>query len=139
MPPRPTPTATLAQRGSWRANLRDGEPMPATPQGCEAPQDLDGPALVIWEALAPRLHNAGLLTEADLNTFARYCRVYAAWSAAMASLEGAQDRQAVLTLAKLDELLRRLESNFGLSPADRTGIRVEAPQAEGKARFFKAG
>jgi phage terminase small subunit len=137
--PRPTPTTTLARRGSWRANERSDEPTPAVASAgdCIPPKNLPRRAKVIWRSLVPGLQAAGLLTLADLPTFARYCRIYAAWEAAMKQVEDGPDRAAVLTLSKLDEMLRKLESGFGLSPADRVGLKVEQPAPNaGKARFF---
>ena len=137
--PRPTPTALLAARGSWRASERQGEPSPNLPADCLPPESLDGRALDIWTELAQQLHGCGLLTSADLLTFERYCRTYAVWESAMKAVEEEAERNAVLTLAKVDEMLRRLEANFGLSPADRTAVRIDAPEATDKRRFFKTG
>lgn len=136
--PKPTPTATLINRGSWRGNTRSGEPKPAIPAKLPKP-NLSGRALEVWKAVAPQLFAAGLLTHADVATFTRYCRLYAAWERAMAEVEEDSDRSAILSLGKLDEMLRRLEQNFGLSPSDRAGITVAQPttEAEGKARFFE--
>lgn len=138
--PKPTPTATLALRGSWRANTRPNEPTPEVVTELEAPASLTGRALELWETMAPRLQASQLLTVLDVPALARYVRLYAAWEAAMRAVEAKADRSTVLTLGKLDELLRKLESNLGLTPADRTGIAVpEKPAANDKGRFFKAG
>ena len=134
--PKPTPTAILEQRGSWRAKDRTHEPVPDLPDGLTPPAGLTGKPLSIFLELGPRLIGVGLLTVADLPTFSRYCRLYVAWENAYDLIGEEPDRSAVLTLAKLDEMLRKLEANFGLSPADRTGISVEK-KTDGKSRFFK--
>lgn len=137
--PRPTPTLTLAARGSWRANERAGEPTPSALDDLTPPPGMKGRAAKVWKALAPRLAAAGVLTSADAHTFSRYCRLYAAWEEAMKAVEESPDRGTVLTLGKLDEMVRKLEGNFGLTPADRTGLRIEQPEtpADDKGRFFK--
>jgi phage terminase small subunit len=136
--PQPTPTATLALRGSWRANQRQSEPAPAIPADVRVPASLKGRARKLWNELAPRLHAAGLLTTVDLLQFERFCRLRAAWETAMATVEENPDRANVLALGKLDEMVRKLEQAFALSPADRTKVRTEAPASEDpKERFFK--
>lgn len=136
--PKPTPTAVLALRGSWRAATRPEEPQPEPVTDLEPPPILDGRALQLWETLLPRLTAAGMLTAADVPAFSRYVRIFAAWERAMLAVEQNADRGAVLTLAKLDELLRKLEGSFGLTPADRTGLKVEQPPVQNpKARFFE--
>jgi phage terminase small subunit len=89
--------------------------------------------------MAASLVGTGLLTTADIPAFARYCRTYALWSKLAQDIEQQEkpDRQSILALAKVDESLRRLEAKFGLTPSDRTGIRVAPPKPEGKGRFFE--
>lgn len=135
--PRPTPTATLAARGSWRAAKRTDEPKPPTLDTAEPPKELAGRAAEIWRALAPRLVASAILTTADVHSFNRYVRLYAAWEQAMNAVDENSDRSAVLTLAKLDSMVAKLEQRFGLTPADRTGLKVEQPQENAKERFFK--
>jgi len=112
--------------------------MPDLVDSLTAPNDLTPEAEALWNKMAPHLQACGLLTVADVPTFARYCRTYAAWDEAMTIVETEPNRDNVLTLAKLDEMLRKLEANLGLSPADRTGIRTEKPSQNGKAKFFAA-
>jgi phage terminase small subunit len=141
MPPKPTPTATLAARGSWRANTREGEPKPPVLDTAEPPAELTMRAAEIWAALAPRLVATGVLTTSDVYSFARYCRLLAVWEKVMTQFEESTDRSTVLTLAKLSKIIADLEGNFGLTPSDRTALKVESPKPENdKERFFrKAG
>lgn len=136
--PQPTPTAVLAARGSWRANERADEPVIPIAADCEPPAGLSERAEEVWRALAPRLRNSGLLSEADVPTFTRFVRLYAAWETAMLQFEAKPDRASVLTLSKLDDMVRKLEQRFGLSPADRVGLKADKPEEEdAKSRFFK--
>jgi P27 family predicted phage terminase small subunit len=134
--PKPTPTSTLALRGSWRAKTREGEPQPEAATDIKPPRNFPKAAKAVWRSLAPQLQASGLLTVADIPTFARYCRTYVAWQEAMTAVEAEGSRENVLTLAKLDEMVRKLEANFGMSPSDRTGIRVDKPSNDDRARFF---
>lgn len=137
MPPKPTPTNVLAARGSWRAKERAGEPTPpSTPT--LPPTKLTGEARAIYDRLAPSLHACGLLTSADLPRFKDYCRLSVAWDKAMTEVEETGSRSAILSLAKVDEMLRKLAASFGLTPADRTNIRVDVPTENDKSRFFAA-
>jgi P27 family predicted phage terminase small subunit len=138
MPPKPTPTAKLAHRGSWRARTRESEPKPNVPNSLP-PSELEGRAAEIWDDLAPKLYNIGLLTEADIPAFRRYCRTYALWERLYDKLDDDAGRNAVLTLAKVDEMVRKQEAAFGLTPSDRTGIQVaETEESVDVNRFFKS-
>jgi phage terminase small subunit len=138
MPPKPTPTAKLAARGSWRAKVRDGEPMPPVSPSLP-PSELEGRPADIWESLAPSLHAAGLLTDADYPAFRRYCRLTAVWETAMVAVEKTPERQAILALAKLEDAIRKLDAAFGLTPADRPGLAVpKSNEGDSKTRFFKS-
>lgn len=136
MPPKPTPTAVLASRGSWRAQTREGEPTPALATA-KPPKDLPADARKVWKTLAPGLIATGVLTAADVLSFSRYCRLLVAWGTAMTAVETGATRENVLTLAKLDEMVRKLEAGFGLNPSERTGIRTEQAPETGKGRFFE--
>src|SRR4051812_36960048 len=74
--PMPTPTATLKNRGSWRAKQRAGEPqfergLPSCPTWLAA----EGKAE--WRRIAAQLDGAGLLTTADRAALAALCDAWA--------------------------------------------------------------
>ena len=128
--PKPTPTTVLSLRGSKRAKLRRNEPTPAHLEATPpAPARLSEDAAKVWTDAAPEMVEAGLLTGLDLHAFERLCRTHALWSRQARQLEEADEicARAVRTLAKLDEALRHLEKNFGLTPADRVGLNVPKP------------
>lgn len=129
--PAPTPTAVLRLRGSKRAKYRrGGEPLPTGTPVCPAWVRAD--ARAAWKAIVPELEASGVLSRVDVNTLARYCTLWAAWR---------RDRLDQFLNAELG----KLEREFGMTPASRTRIRVEAvkgatiPSDYGasKARFFK--
>ena len=97
------------------------------------PQWVQGKARELWESKAPGMVAAGLLAPEDLNAFERYCRTYALWSRMAEQLDSADHigESAARALTRLDNQLRRLESAFGLTPADRAKLKLpERPPSE---------
>jgi P27 family predicted phage terminase small subunit len=135
--PRPTPTAILRLRGSRRAELRGEEIEPnMTEPVC--PDWLDEPAKACWGQLIPDLQEMGVLAHIDGNALARYCAIWVHWVAAQKFIQQngptyvAREIDGVTRLVKpwpqvaqmscWNEQLRRLESEFGMSPAARAGV-----------------
>src|SRR5689334_2427200 len=129
MPPRPTPTSQLELRGSWRAATRPNEPQPEAVTDLTAPPELKGAALAVWGELAPRLVATGVLRDVDLYAFVRFCHLTALWRTILAEVEKSPKRDSILALAKVEEMLRKLDAGFGLTPSDRVGIAVEQPSS----------
>lgn len=148
--PRPTPTAILNLRGSWRGKVREGEPTPEA-EIPPAPDWLDDLGRECWDDLARRLGAQRLLTGLDRNALARYCAIWSDWrrnqrEAAKApavvkirnrkgEVIGTQPSPLTSIRIKLGEQLVRLEREFGLTPAARVGLKV---QAEAGGRGVKA-
>jgi P27 family predicted phage terminase small subunit len=92
--------------------------------------------LEIWNRLAPRLITLKLLTPADVETFARYCRNFARWLAMNTILDREGEvyetvsqhgnlrraHPAYLVADRLERQLLAAENNFGLNPAERQRI-----------------
>ncbi len=143
--PRPTPTATLKRRGSWRAKARKAEPQP--PSGVPAcPQWLSLEARQIWDALVPHLHAAGLATSVDTLCLARYCLLYIRWRRAERALRRygqvmrlgrrkgyAQVRPEAAIARNLHQALLQIEREFGLTPAARAGLAIRAQETGDEA------
>ncbi len=139
--PKKTPTVQLKSRGSRAVERRGNEPEPGLPKSLDVPDHLKGDAALVWVENAPGLARCGLLTEADLATFERYCRSYALWHRAALEIENAEtiERGDVSKLHYLDDMLRRLEKGFGMNPADRAGVSVDpAKKTNGKSKFFSS-
>lgn len=148
--PRPTPTKILQARGSWRADLRAGEPAPA-PANLDPPKWLGKVAAKEWRRVMPELQALGLFTALDLAPLAAYCRAWADWQEAIAMIE---EHGATVTTANgypvqspwvaikttTQKQFLAAAAELGLSPAARTRIKVEATAkpTDGKARFFNA-
>ena len=150
--PKRTPTKILKLRGSARAKRCTGEPDPAGP--LVRPKWLKRQARRKWEQLAPQLEQYIGAKQIDSGTLARYCDMWAWWRDLRKWIaengetytgvnkkgddyEG-QHPQVNLCL-KLQTQLAKLEAEFGLSPAARTGIKIpdKQPVRNEKKRFFK--
>lgn len=135
---KPTPTVLKALHGNpGRRPLNDQEPQP-TPGIPPCPDHLDDVAAQEWQRIAPELESLGLLTQVDLAALAAYCQAYSRWIAAEAviaaqgitytSEKGMIRPHPAVSIAKESmRLIREFVSEFGLSPASRTRIRVSAP------------
>src|SRR3990167_11235512 len=86
--PAPTPTATLKQRGSWRANERKNEPQPER-RIPDCPDWLAPEAAEVWNQMAVLLDAMGVLTVADGNALARYCVLWVRWKRAAIFVQNA--------------------------------------------------
>jgi phage terminase small subunit len=137
--PKPTPTATLAQRGSWRAKVRDGEPTPERLPECPAaPGDLMPSARSVWSSMAPSLYASGRLTADDVPAFARYCSTAALFRELAAGLD-INDRGAVMNLRDMHNMLKEFDARFGLTPSDRAEMAVASPGAAKGKRAIGSG
>jgi phage terminase small subunit len=138
--PKKTPTATLAQRGSWRAKERKAEPeagpLAALP---DPPGDMPDAAAVYWRNMAPTLHASGRLKVDDLPAFGRYCRAMARFVELDGMLD-VSDRAWIMNMRDLHTMLREYDARFGLTPSDRAEMalpdRTKDSEGEGKSRFF---
>lgn len=139
--PRPTPTAILKARGSWRAKENKSQPAPPTEQP-DFPEWLTEEAAAAWHYVAPLLESMGVLARIDGNALARYCTLWARWRACEQKIAtygdvfpikneegkvvGFVPTPYVGQSVKLCQLLARLEAEFGMTPSSRT--RISAPQ-----------
>ena len=125
--PAPTPTAILAARGSWRANIRPGEPEPPAPS-LRPPKWISEPARKLWRQLAKELADIGVFKATDRHMLAVLCETYATWRAT-------DDDKAK---EKWTGVLLRLAREFGLTPSSRSGLIVDqAPSTQDKSKSYK--
>ena len=73
--PAPTPTKTLAMRGSWRSKINKDEPEPQ-PGIMEKPKNLKGMASDLWDFVTEHLDAINLLAKVDGTALARYCKIH---------------------------------------------------------------
>lgn len=126
--PAPTPTALKILKGNpgrRPLNTREAAPelgMPAMPAR------LRPEAQVVWKELAPILMACGLLTKADGRAFALVCDALADYD---------EDRGAGKRGDTSFTKLRQMLPEFGLTPASRSRIKVDLPQAKSKVDEFR--
>ena len=147
--PKPTPTITLRERGSWLAGTRQNEPkLPVEAPDC--PEWLSGEAKKEWDRLVPILLEAGVLTKADRMALVMLCKAWARYLQAERRVErdgitvktqfGAMKPHPAIAIANAAwAQLAKACAMFGIDPADRSSIKAAPkPEAEdAEAEFFK--
>ena len=158
--PKPTPTAVLKLRGSTLVTKRRQTSEAQGPSGTpDRPDWLNDVAKATWDDLVPILEGMGVLTRADGNALARYCRLWSRWRKAEAFIDEKGDMfplrgddgkvkcfqqwPQVAIAHKLAQQLTRLEQEFGLTPSARARIQLAPADlgttGNGKSRYFIAG
>jgi P27 family predicted phage terminase small subunit len=150
--PKRTPTATKIARGTHRKD-RDGdpklEPQPEKISAPPPPGHLGRVGRSKWKDLAPRLSKIGLLTEQDLDALTLLCEAFEEKARCEAQLEKEGEyywtesgycgvHPAVSRLQRTIDRIRKLMAAFGMTPADRAGMKIQAPgQAAKKVQTRK--
>lgn len=140
--PKPTPTATLRLRGSWRAKLRPREPVLPPTRSLKAPEWLPPVGRRLFRELSLLLVSTGVATQGDKLALSLLCKAFADFRDADATCRsegtitttglGAKKLHPAVHLRNqaFDQLLKGL-ALFGLTPADRSRITVSnEPGAE---------
>ena len=147
--PRPTPTPILKIRGSRWAD-RPNEPQPPQ-EAPNLPTRLSAAEKRVWKKTVPLLQSMGVLSVIDVETLARYCsETVRYWDGVkIIRKEGetyttdkgvVHKHPLVEVLRGLGDSLRRIECEFGMTPASRTRIHVKATTktpADDLAEFVK--
>lgn len=132
-PPKPT-LLKIIEGNPGRRPLNDAEPKPA-PGVPECPDWLHPYGVEKWGVLGPDLARMGLLTTADGDTFAAYCSAWAEFRIATETLAkegrtcfggsgGLKPHPAVAMQRSAWQTIRAYSALFGLSPSDRSRIKV---------------
>jgi P27 family predicted phage terminase small subunit len=145
--PRPKPTSQKKLAGNpGKRRLNDREPVPPA-KPIARPSWITGTAAAEWNRVAPLLETMGLLTCADEVTLAAYCQAAAELIIATRELdkmgrlivvkiysrkgEEVGERVVLNPAVKLQRdafaRLKQFLGEFGLSPAARTNLKVDAP------------
>lgn len=136
---RPKPSRTKALTGNpgkRPLNPREPRPEPAAP---ECPLELSPTARQEWDRLTAELSKLNLITHLDRGALATYCGAYALWAEAMVQIQkygtmvksptGYPMQSPYLGLANRHaELMMRIASEFGFTPASRS--RISAPRPD---------
>ena len=141
---KPTPTALKLLHGNpGKRALPKNEPKPA-PAIPSCPAHLDAGARREWRRITKELALLGMLTRCDRAALAAYCVAWSRWIAAEKEIAkggavvlGSHDQpiRSPWVVVANDALrqIREFGSEFGLSPAARTRIRVD-PKAARKSK-----
>lgn len=131
--PKPTRLKVLAGNpGKRPLNAQEPEPEPAVP---ECPPELGPVAKREWDRLAGELGKLRIITHLDRGALASYCGAYALWAEAMEQLQkygtmikspsGYPQQSPYLAVANRQaEIMMRIASEFGFTPASRSRISV---------------
>lgn len=138
MGPLPKPTAVkIAEGNPGKQKLPAKEPKVAAVTDITPPDFLSQDAVKIWTATAPELVNAGLLTKADVYTFAKYCDSEALYwrfrrecdqeewvfvSMNKVQQEYRQVNAKAMLMHQAFQRAEKLAHHFGLSPAARARL-----------------
>ncbi len=137
--PKPQPAAVREQKEAIRSPHRQRPAPPEIAQasgGLQPPVWLKKEGLKIWNRLAPTLRAAKLLTQADVETFGRYCRNFARWLKMQKEVDKEGEayesesqwgklkrvNPSFLIADRIERQLLAAEDRFGLNPAERQRI-----------------
>lgn len=100
------------------------------------PSWLNSPAKREWKRMVPLLHNAGVLTQADLSSLAAYCQAYGQFIEATKVIKAEgytfeSDKGNILQRPEVGiantamKLMVTIAREFGMTPSSRSNIKVE--------------
>jgi P27 family predicted phage terminase small subunit len=133
--PKPTSVKLLAgNSGKRRLNHSEPKPPVAIP---ECPTELSPPAKAEWDRLSPELASLKMLSTLDRAALAAYCEAYALWLEAITAVRkfgtmvkspsGYPMQSPYVAIAnKQAEIMMRIASEFGFTPASRSRISIPA-------------
>jgi P27 family predicted phage terminase small subunit len=139
---RPTPTRLKMLTGNpGKRPLNHDEPRPEA-NIPECPPELGPVARAEWDRLVGELAALRLLTNLDRAALAAYCGAYALWADATAQIEkygamikspqGFPIQSPYLAIANRQaEIMMRIASEFGFTPASRSRIATPQPPDRG--------
>jgi P27 family predicted phage terminase small subunit len=134
--PKPTRLKVLTGNPGKRSlNRHEPEPEPAVP---ECPAELGPVAKREWDRLACELGKLRIITHLDRGALASYCGAYALWAEAMEQIQkygsmvkspsGYPQQSPYLAIANRQaEIMMRIASEFGFTPASRSRISSPSP------------
>jgi len=143
---KPTPNKLRILRGARADRINKLEPQSPEARVDDVPEYVTGLARKKWDEIFPLLNQVAVITESDREALARYCELYKQWRAVRDFLEEngytypvLNDKGEVKFIAQRPEVsihkslvqqLRQHESDFGLNPTSRAGLKVTNAQKE---------
>lgn len=101
----------------------------------EPPLNLNTVARAFWDRHAARLRSVGLLTDADVDTFAVLCLVWSKLAALSATEPGEGQFREMVQLDRLTKQYHALSREFGLCPKDRRRSKLDSDPPPAKDEF----
>lgn len=101
----------------------------------EPPLPLNRIARAFWDRHYDRLQAAGLLTDADLDSFAVLCLTWSKLAAVSESEPGAEQFREMVQLNQLLKQYQSYAREFGLLPRDRKRNKLDADAPPTKDEF----
>lgn len=92
------------------------------------PLPLNPTARAFWDRHHDRLRKAGILTDADVDSFAVLCLTWSKLYALAAIEAGADQFREMIQLDRLTKQYRDLAKQFGLLPRDRRMSKMDADE-----------
>ena len=153
--PRKEPTILKIAKGNpGKRPINENEPKPAA-DAVQPPSWVSGKSLEKWQEVAPKLLAMGVLTNADVETLARYCTMHEQYVKYLEEIRQGgdvlvvrddsgnvkymQSTPAATMLMKLATSMLRIEQEFGLTPSARTGIATtQSKKRDELEEFFSA-
>jgi P27 family predicted phage terminase small subunit len=141
---RPKPTRLKVLTGNpGRRPLNADEPRPE-PEVPECPAELGPVARREWDRMANELAPLRILTSLDRAALAAYCGAYAMWAEATEAIQkfgtmvkspsGYPVQSPYVSIANRQaEIMMRIASEFGFTPASRS--RISAPASDERTLF----
>lgn len=148
-PPKPLPLINL--HGTFRADRHAGRlESPAVPADVpDVPPDLTEDAETVWLHLCANLQVMGVLSKVDANAIERYAKLFARWrqcekhiqehGLGLMTPKGFAEFPELKESHRINEALRKLETQFGLTPSARMRLIPQGPgkkQEDPDAKFF---
>lgn len=130
--------------GAEEREINRNEPTPGEVSTLEPPVKLSNEERAVWDRLAPDLIAKKVMTEWDFDSFVTVCRAVAlreeCWRrmndladpdyglTAQGSAGGVIPNPLFRIIARCNDDLARFGGRFGLTPADRAALKVEAAE-----------
>jgi len=145
--PRKEPTVLRLLKGSpSHHRINRLEPQPAS-DSIAPPPWLVKTSLKKWNEILPGLIATGVVTNADVETLARYCTMHEQFLFCLKEIRAGRDQveikdpksgeivnikatPAAVNIYKLAASMLRIEQEFGLTPSARSGIVANKKQAQ---------
>jgi len=150
--PKATPNHLKVLTGVTESRLNREEPLPTRVAAMDAPESMSEAARKVWDRLAPDLHDKGMLTEWDVDTFAVFCEAVGTYHECREMLERFPsehgkylERGSAGGLIKSPywqimrdaaSIMAQFSSRFGMTPGDRASLKagIELQERGGPAQ-----